>query len=763
MTDINKHGWWYNIDEEDHKFDVALSRSLTQFFQNEKANSVVDFGCGRGMYAQMFHQQGLNVNCYDGSPDTHDVTNGLCNILDLAADFNLNRKYDWVLSLEVGEHIPEEYCHIFVRNLIKHCEKGIILSWAVRGQDGKGHVNCMDNAEIKELFEKLGFINDIEIENRFRQVAEYYWFKNTIMVFRKAEILQDIGTRWEYMFPEESEIASDFDPIFYGSMYPDTEAFFQPYAKDNNISDKRRLWLQYIQHGKELGCKPNGKILYVKPTHGLANRLYQIDSAVAFAHQNNFDAVRVCWEESEGFSNETFDELFYKDAIPEGYFGFIDHKAYELAKSQYMSLENYFTKSEDIEYIWLENRNIIYDQICNSSFCFNSPYSIDWIFSMSLDTRKSFIRNHIFPNELLNEQIISYNIDQSYVGLHIRLGDAVNSSYEFNKHYQTVEYDAIIKKHDKIFLSTDSKGIQDALLEKYPEKITVSKKDFVNTSITVNDPKPLQKEAVIDFFLLSQTSKIYGTNWSTFSQCAADKGDITKISLSAENMFLYNTEDTDYEYSVVTAVMNRDNILKSSIHSWLLKDEIKEIVIVDWSSKSFDKEYFTKLDKRIKVVTVEGEEHFHLSKAYNVAIKETTYPYVMKLDVDYFLNPYNNLKDWIYYDFDRCFLTGHWQLKSQDNEMGFIQYLNGFVICKKEFLENVNMYDGNKHGYGWDDDQLYSKLEKLGLERVLVESIPNESPIFHIPHHDNRRGENYKNKNIRDSLLRNQGEDDNFS
>ena len=37
MTHINKHGWWFNIDEQDHKHDELLKQSLLDFFKKEKS------------------------------------------------------------------------------------------------------------------------------------------------------------------------------------------------------------------------------------------------------------------------------------------------------------------------------------------------------------------------------------------------------------------------------------------------------------------------------------------------------------------------------------------------------------------------------------------------------------------------------------------------------------------------------------------------------------------------------------------------------
>ena len=89
----------------------------------------------------------------------------------------MKKKYDWVISLEVGEHIPKEYENIFIENLHKNNIRGIVLSWAIKGQGGDGHVNEQDNYYIKNIFQDLCYENDLEAENTLRELSEHAWFK----------------------------------------------------------------------------------------------------------------------------------------------------------------------------------------------------------------------------------------------------------------------------------------------------------------------------------------------------------------------------------------------------------------------------------------------------------------------------------------------------------------------------------------------------------------------------------------------------------
>lgn len=185
---IHKNGFWLNTSMDGHIYDSSLNNALISFFKKEGVNSVVDLGCGTGSYAIKFKQEGLSCDCYDGNPNTKELSNYVCEVLDLAQDSSLNKTYDCVLSLEVGEHIPKEFESVFLTNLAKHSNKLLILSWAVVGQGGRGHVNERNNDYIEQQISKLGFKRNFDKEKVLRDQSTLRWFKNTIMVYEKENI-----------------------------------------------------------------------------------------------------------------------------------------------------------------------------------------------------------------------------------------------------------------------------------------------------------------------------------------------------------------------------------------------------------------------------------------------------------------------------------------------------------------------------------------------------------------------------------------------
>lgn len=181
---ISSSGFFLDEDMSNLHFDQNLCLALLNFLSLNKAKSVVDFGCGDGKYVKNINNL-IPCKGYDGNPNTEKLSEGLCKVLDLSQPVDLQEKFDWVLSLEVGEHIPKDFESNFINNLHNHNTKGIIVSWAIPGQGGRGHYNEQPNAYIKSIFNKLGYINDSDSEELLRTQSSLFWFKNTIMVFKR--------------------------------------------------------------------------------------------------------------------------------------------------------------------------------------------------------------------------------------------------------------------------------------------------------------------------------------------------------------------------------------------------------------------------------------------------------------------------------------------------------------------------------------------------------------------------------------------------
>jgi len=188
MFSINQKGYWESDTSYAHVYDALLSKTLIKYLKDNNIKSIYDFGCGMGDYAKNIINAGITCKAFDGNPFTKELTGGVGDVLDLSVPVQLE-KFDCVLSFEVGEHIPAEYEETFINNLVNNTNSKIILSWAVEGQGGTGHVNCRNNDYIINVFKNKDFEYDEESSMHLRShISNAPWFRNTIMIFDKIKL-----------------------------------------------------------------------------------------------------------------------------------------------------------------------------------------------------------------------------------------------------------------------------------------------------------------------------------------------------------------------------------------------------------------------------------------------------------------------------------------------------------------------------------------------------------------------------------------------
>lgn len=187
---VGPNGAWL-IDDPDtteHRFDPELCKALRGLVTHYRIPSVVDLGCGLGHYQRALAAETDVCHGFDGNPHTPWLTQGRCGMLDLSVPVQLPRRYHLVLSLEVGEHIPAAFEGIFLDNVTRHSCGWVVLSWAVEGQGGLGHVNERSNAYVQERMGERDFVLHARNTEALRAAATLPWFKNTVMVFQHVRL-----------------------------------------------------------------------------------------------------------------------------------------------------------------------------------------------------------------------------------------------------------------------------------------------------------------------------------------------------------------------------------------------------------------------------------------------------------------------------------------------------------------------------------------------------------------------------------------------
>lgn len=124
------------------------------------AASLADIGCGRGAWLVEWHRAGIaDFLGIDGDYIDKDkllVPADRFLPQDLTKRFDIGRRFDLVVSLEVGEHIHPDATEVFVDNLCAHSD-AILFSAAVPGQGGKFHANEQNYEFWKRRFGARGY------------------------------------------------------------------------------------------------------------------------------------------------------------------------------------------------------------------------------------------------------------------------------------------------------------------------------------------------------------------------------------------------------------------------------------------------------------------------------------------------------------------------------------------------------------------------------------------------------------------------------
>lgn len=166
---------------------------ILQLFPATK--SVLDVGCGTGTWLSVFKLEGVeDIIGLDGNwmkKENLLIPEDKFLIKNLEKAFDLGRKFDVVISLEVAEHIAEKYADIFIDNLVRHGDL-IIFGAAIPTQGGDYHVNEQWQSYWRDKFLSRGYIAIDPIRGKFVNNPNvlYHYAQNILVYIRKECINQ---------------------------------------------------------------------------------------------------------------------------------------------------------------------------------------------------------------------------------------------------------------------------------------------------------------------------------------------------------------------------------------------------------------------------------------------------------------------------------------------------------------------------------------------------------------------------------------------
>lgn len=166
----------------------SANQVVPLFLSYFKPKTVLDIGCGLGTWLKIFEENQCEVFGIDGdyvAVKDLVIERNKFKPYNLNLKYNLQTKFDLVISLEVAEHILPQNAEIFIESMCLHGDV-ILFSAAIPGQEGTMHYNEQYNDYWIDLFSQNGFQCVDFLRHKIwnnRKIS--WWYRQNILIFIK--------------------------------------------------------------------------------------------------------------------------------------------------------------------------------------------------------------------------------------------------------------------------------------------------------------------------------------------------------------------------------------------------------------------------------------------------------------------------------------------------------------------------------------------------------------------------------------------------
>lgn len=154
---------------------ALICNGLNHTFKLPQGSTIIDVGCATGDLVKELNIRGYKADGIEGSKSalpyfqtdsiyTFDLRNKII-------DPNFQKAYKLAISIEVAEHIEEEFSDNFIYNMIFLSDL-IMITAALPGAKGHYHVNCQLPEYWIEKFAKVNYIYEKNLTDKLKLFFE---------------------------------------------------------------------------------------------------------------------------------------------------------------------------------------------------------------------------------------------------------------------------------------------------------------------------------------------------------------------------------------------------------------------------------------------------------------------------------------------------------------------------------------------------------------------------------------------------------------
>lgn len=179
---------------------------------------VLDVGCGRGAWLDVWRNSGVDVLGIDGDyvdRESLRIPKECFDARDLVEPFSLNRMFSLVQCLEVAEHLPEASASTLIKTLCEHGDL-VLFSAAPPGQGGENHINEQPYEYWRSHFSNNGFVCLDPFRESIRNNPRVQdWYKYNVFLYCRESVYDNLPESLKAKRVSNDKELKDVSPPIY--------------------------------------------------------------------------------------------------------------------------------------------------------------------------------------------------------------------------------------------------------------------------------------------------------------------------------------------------------------------------------------------------------------------------------------------------------------------------------------------------------------------------------------------------------------------